>query len=433
MNKLIKYNLVGFLILAAILTVAEVKADDSFDEKKYQNDVSSYKNNARDWHNRNDHLVPNFDEAKAILTLSQKRDFESNDIDLDGVINKLDPSMYDWREVGYQPFGVLEFLSWNHDWNSYKYSEEDLGKIVELLQEAGVSFVRMDFLWQDLEPENDSFVFDKYDFIVNLLSSKNIRILGVLGYCASWAGETWNCPSQNLGDFADYVSKTVSRYKNKVKYWEIWNEPDSKFYFQLQDGMQTYTQLLKESYQAAKKADPSCKIVLGGMTSEGYYAIKDIYRNGGKNYFDIINIHPFVNPLNPVEIRKIYTTHNNIERLKAQNGDQDKKIWFTEIGCPGIGRDIESKGWWMGRAPSEEEQAKFLYNIYTDVINLANVEKIFWAYFRDNKDHFKNDVDYFGLVRWDFSKKPAFGVYKNRYMTWLNLHNYIYLNNKYAK
>ncbi|MDD5292105.1 MAG: cellulase family glycosylhydrolase [Candidatus Omnitrophica bacterium] len=423
---------IGIGLVALIFIASQARAEVLVDERKYREDVNSYKNNSRQWRTRNDHLVPGYEETQAILSLQQKRDNESNDIDGDGVVNKADPSMYDWREPGYQPFGVLEFLSWNHDWNNYKYPEEDLQKIVALLEEAGVSFVRMDFLWEDIEPENDNFVFDKYDLIVKLLSEKNIRILGVMGYCVSWAGEKWNSVPDNTADFLDYVSNVVSRYKDRIKYWEVWNEPDSPKYFVVQDGMKTYTQLLKEVYTAAKKIDPSCKIVLGGMTSGGYYDIKDVYANGGKDYFDIINIHPFVDPLSPADVKSIYTIYNNLERLKSQYGDVAKKIWFTEIGCPGM-RGGVSKGWWMGRSPSESEQAQFIQTIYTDVIDLVNLEKVFWAYFRDNKDHFKDDVDYFGLVRWDFSKKPAFDIFKAKYLAWFNLHNYLYLRKRYAR
>lgn len=424
-------KLAYLIILLLLISGNGLFAEDYNDVTK--NVIISYKNNSKEWHSRNDHLIPDVKETEAILSLQQERDLASDDIDGDGVVNTIDPSPYDWREIGYQPFGVLAFLGWRHDWNNYKYSESDLEQAVKLLNEAGVAFVRMDFLWEDIESVKGTFVFDKYDFIVDLLSRNNIHILGMLDYSASWAAESWNSPPNNLVDYTNYVSQVISRYKDKIKYWEIWNEPDSKTYWLLQDDMKTYTELLKQSYVAAKKIDPSCKIVLGGMTSQGYYSIKNVYKNGGKDYFDIINIHPFVDPLNPSEYKRIYTICNNLERLKVQFNDKAKKIWFTEIGCPGLSQGVESKGWWIGRSPSEKQQADFLYSIYTDVIKLPNVEKVFWAYFRDNKDHFKNDVDYFGLVRWDFSKKPAFDWYKDRHERWLNLYKYFKLNKKYAR
>jgi len=378
----------------------------------------SYEDNSGVWHKHNDYLIPNSKETKAIFSLDQERDYASSDIDADGVENNLDPSPYDWREIGYQPFGMLAFLSWDHDWNSFKYSQKNLARIVKMLKDAGVSFVRMDFLWQDIEPKKGEFDFTKYDYILDLLSRENIRILGVLSYSVSWAGKNWNAPPDNHYDFVDYVSAVVSRYKDRIKYWEIWNEPDSRTYWDPQDDMKTYTELLKLCYVAAKMIDPSCKILIGGMTVTGYYAIQNVYRNGGKDYFDVINIHPFVNPLDPTTYKTIGAICKNLDKLKYQYGDYEKKIWLTEIGCPGLRTRMKSEGWWSGVSPTERQQTKFLDYVFSDVIELPNVEKVFWAFFRDNKDHFGNDVDYFGLIRWNFSKKPSYKMYRKRFLIW---------------
>ena len=51
------------------------------------------------------------------------------------------------------PFGVLEFLHWNHDWNNFQYPDrKTLEKAIFLMKEAGVGWVRVDFSWQDIEP-----------------------------------------------------------------------------------------------------------------------------------------------------------------------------------------------------------------------------------------------------------------------------------------
>ena len=81
------------------------------------------------------------------------------------------------------PFGVLEFLHWSHPWNNNKYSKRvDLEKTISLMQSAGVGWVRVDFLWGDIEPKKGEFDFAKYDRIVELLKSKGIHILGILHY-----------------------------------------------------------------------------------------------------------------------------------------------------------------------------------------------------------------------------------------------------------
>ena len=327
-------------------------------------------------------------------------------------MNEFDPSPYDWREIGYEPFGVLSFLHWHHSWNNYKYNEETLKKTVKILKDLGISFVRFDFLWDDIEPRPGEFQFRKYDFLVDLLTENQIRILGILDYSASWAAPDWNYPPAKIGDFLSFVSVVITRYKDKVKYWEVWNEPDSPFYWKPQDDMKTYSELLKHTYRLAKKIDPSCKVLLGGLIPPGIYALQNIYRNGGKDYFDIINIHPFVNPLYPNRIKTVAVMHKNLKRIMDKFNDSDKKIWFTELGCPGVRRPERTNTWWEGKSPVEREQALWVKEVYSKLLKLEDVEKIFWAFLRDNKKHFKSGVDYFGLIRWNFSKKPAYEAYR---------------------
>jgi len=318
------------------------------------------------------------------------------------------------------PFGVLEFLHWNHSWNSYKYScNRDLEKSISLMQEAGVGWVRVDFLWGDIEPQEGNFDFAKYDCIVELLRSKGIHILGILHYSTDWASSCgqWNCPPKDNKVFVNYISKVVERYKGQVKYWELWNEPDSATYWKDQDGLKSYCVLLKDVYSAAKQIDPECKILNGGIAN-GLSSINNLYDNGAKNYFDILNIHFFQTPLNAGSIKAVASYPKLAYKIMQRNGDGHKKIWVTEIGCPGVKKGLAVDNWWMGKNPTETQQAQWLKDVYTELLKNPQVEKIFWAFFRDTKDHWNNGVDYFGMVRWDFSRKPSFRAYRECFNKW---------------
>ena len=318
------------------------------------------------------------------------------------------------------PFGVLEFLHWNHSWNKYKYaSPADWDKAVKLMREAGVGWVRVDFLWQDIEPDAQKFNFDKYDRIVELLNKNNIHILGILDYSVGWAAACgkWNCPPQKNESFVKYAKEVIQRYKGKVKYWEVWNEPDSGVYWSAQDGMKSYCNLLKDVYIAAKQIDPDCKILNGGLAN-GLSSVNRLYDNGAKDYFDILNVHFFESPLHEGGIKGVSIYPKLVRKIMVRNNDANKKIWITEIGCPGVTKGIKTGEWWLGTNPTEKQQAAWVSQVYTTLLKDKNVEKIFWAFFRDCSRHWDTGVDYFGLVRWDFSKKPAFKAYKECFEKW---------------
>ncbi len=322
------------------------------------------------------------------------------------------------------PFGTLEFLSWNHSWNNYKYPDErSLKKVFSLMKEAGVSWVRMDFLWEDIEPRPGEFHYATYDRIVELASSYGIHILGIMSYSASWAGRSWNSPPYDDETFVHFTASLIQRYKGKVTHWEIWNEPDDPTYFSPQDGMVRYTALLKKVYRRAKEVNRECVILTGGLSKSPVFSLKEIYKNGGKGYFDILAIHPFANPRNEYAVSRVRGLYRGCRKVMKENGDEGKKIWFTEIGCPGVKAPGPQNSWWEGRSPTEKEQAAWVKYIFTECITYEGVEKIFWAFFRDTNDHFHNGVDEFGLVRWDFSKKPAFFAYKNCSLKWKKTHS----------
>ena len=319
------------------------------------------------------------------------------------------------------PFGVLEFLHWNHSWNNYKYScNRDLEKSISLMQEAGVGWVRVDFLWSDIEPKAGKFDFTKYDCIVDLLRAKGMHILGILHYSTDWASSCgeWNCPPRNNKLFVQYVSEVIQRYKGQVKYWELWNEPDSATYWKPQDGLKSYCVLLKEVYLAAKKIDPECKILNGGLAN-GISSVNKLYDNGAKDYFDILNLHFFQTPLNTNGIKSVVAYPKLAYKIMVRNGDGNKKIWFTEIGCPGVIAKEQVENWWMGKNPTEKQQAVWVKEVYTELLKDVNVEKVFWAFFRDTKNHWSNGVDYFGLIRWDYSSKPSFKAYRECFNRWV--------------
>jgi len=318
------------------------------------------------------------------------------------------------------PFGVLEFLHWNHVWNHYKYAScKDIQKAASLMNRAHVGWVRMDFLWSDIEPKENQFDFAKYDAIVDILNSRGIHILGILNYSADWASSCgkWNCKPKDNKLFVDYAVEVIKRYKGKVKYWEVWNEPDSVTYWKEQDGLKSYSELLKSVYLAAKKANPDCKILNGGIAN-GLGSINHLYENGAKDYFDILNIHFFESPLHAGSIHAVENYPKLAYKIMQRNGDGNKKIWITETGCPGVKPGKSTANWWVGDNPDERQQAAWLKDVYTQLLQDAHVEKVFWAFFRDTKEHWENGVDYFGLVRWDYSIKPALKAYWDCYRKW---------------
>jgi len=94
------------------------------------------------------------------------------------------------------------------------------------------------------------------------------------------------------------------------------------------------------------------------------------------------------------------------------NGDANKKIWITEFGVPTNG---PNSYWYL----SEQGQA----GMVTDAMNLYKrytwAGPIFWYTLKDSGTDTSTNENFFGLIRFDGSLKPAYQVLKNLLSTGL--------------
>ncbi|MFN0117283.1 MAG: family 1 glycosylhydrolase [Elusimicrobiota bacterium] len=310
------------------------------------------------------------------------------------------------------PFGLLAFLHWNHDWNNFHFDQNSLEKAIIQLKELNIKNIRMDILWSDIYRPNNPNDYSKYDKLINKLYEEGFSLLCLLHYnkvrLSANGEELWNRPPDSFEEFGDYVFETVSRYKKKISYWEIWNEPNHPVYWSLPpDQLKTYSKLLSISYKAAKKADPTCFVLNGGITEPVIENIEYLYQQGGKDMTDILSVHLFVDPQSPNKKETFKRWIASIHEIKKRYGDSHKKIWITELGCPGMPKDTQIK-WFGGDVVSEQEQADWLNEIFQIQSETAEIERIYWAFYRDTEKMFNDGADFLGIVRNDFSPKPAY-------------------------
>lgn len=125
--------------------------------------------------------------------------------------------------------------------------------------------------WSHLEPKNNHFEWSRLDELVAAAAGREIVL--VLGHPPEWAAApggveplqaAWmlprsNRPPRNQADWTNYVKAVAKRYRGKIKYYQIWNEPaDKRFYY----GSWTKLSWLCVTATAAiKSVDPSARVV----------------------------------------------------------------------------------------------------------------------------------------------------------------------------
>jgi len=166
---------------------------------------------------------------------------------------------------------------------------------LEMLSQCGVKWIRAWWGWGMAEKQPGKFDWTEYDRQYNLVADQKMLIMPILlryysSYEQAWAGSMDGIqqPPYKMSQWGDFVFQTVSRYRGRVRVWEIWNEPQCLDRFT----PETYTELCKVTYTQARRADPACRLV--GFAGVGPLEfIRKTVAAGGLKYMDIIGEHSY--------------------------------------------------------------------------------------------------------------------------------------------
>lgn len=294
------------------------------------------------------------------------------------------------EEICASPYGVCAHVS--------RGDERPLAqKEFALMREAGIVWVRTDFDWSGVERGPGKWTFDHLDAVVEWAEAAGICLLPILDYDVPWARPAY----RHLDAWLEYVRRVVSRYKDRLRYWEVWNEPNLEGFWRDKPDPANYVTLLRATYQEIKRIDPQLVVVLGGMAGIPWQYLEGVYEAGGKEFFDVMNVHPYRYPQAP-EPARLAEDLRRLRELMHRFGDSQKPIWITEIGWP---THVGPRG------VSPDVQAFMLPRAYLLAFQ-AGVEKIFWYEFQAPEGKPDYNEDHFGIVHRDLAPKPAYLAYK---------------------
>ncbi|MBR4170924.1 MAG: hypothetical protein IKR48_04675 [Kiritimatiellae bacterium] len=232
--------------------------------------------------------------------------------------------------AAFNPYGVVT------DGSRSEYRIHD--DLADLIKVGSMGYERVDWDWNACQKEKDgAFDFSKYDKLVEADEARGITVLPIVYGPPKWAYPAW----QHLDGYAAFVRETVRHYGKRIPVIEIWNEQNIGAFWD-KPNPTNYLALLKTAYVAAKEVDPSVRVALGGTAGWAHGFIHDLYALGAKDYFDIVNVHPYCYPYAPEE--PLRNGFAELRKIMAKFGDAEKPIWFTEIGWPTHEVDLSGPG-----------------------------------------------------------------------------------------
>lgn len=324
---------------------------------------------------------------------------------------------------GLNRFGVNEVLGWPD-----LYPPARLERALSIMADAGIGWVRVNWAWKDLQPDDGPFDFAHLDDVARIAAEHHIQLLPILTAVPAWSS---TAPEQlkaergslspvdryrpaKIADWLNYVRTAIQHYDSlydslrvpRIKYWEVWNEPNIPDFWPPSPDAAEYLAMLRATYQAIKAVNPEAQVVLGGLAngglnSDGSSYLKNLYDLGGGSFFDVVSIHVYSHPrygVGPVE-----KSVNAVRAEMDAHGDKNKPLWLTEIGWS------DAPDAWGAPTVDQNEVASFLKAVYASPMP---ADVIFWYNFRNIFANSPDAEHNFGLVNADFSAKPAFTAFK---------------------
>jgi hypothetical protein len=340
-----------------------------------------------------------------------------------------------------QPLPPSSASGWGYGFQVqlWNFNPDAKQQVVGLIKQAGFTWMKHQVEWQTIETQPGQYDWSELDTIVDSATANNSKVL----LSVQHAPPFYRSASSGLfptdpNTYQTFMQALATRYRGKVHAYEVWNEEN----LSRETGVGNvdpsfYLPILKAGSTGVRAGDSNAQVLLGapsptGATSPGQsiddlqYLTQLYALNGGeaKQYYDAISAHPsgFSNPPDctpstpQCSLSGAWNTDPSFyafarvaqyRDVMTQNGESNKKIWFTEFGyCSAA---TPPAGYEYCKYLTAQNQADFLVQAFAKARALDYVGGMMvWNL---NFQLAVPDTDEkwgFGVLRDDWTPRPAY-------------------------
>lgn len=282
--------------------------------------------------------------------------------------------------------------------NPQRYSAEIQRKEAMAAGWCGVKALRSDVGWDRVQPAEGRWEFGFFDQLTDIFGAYGIELMPIYSYCAGWAvAKGWKPLNPDFfhrarpdyDHWRTFVGTFAARYRGKIRFAEIWNEPDLYMFANFPED--EYVRMLETAYDEIKRVAPELQVFCGGFAClpgqsgrAGNPRVMPAVIRSGK--YDIFAFHG----------HGLFGGYRDqIERLPSYG---NRKPWYaneTAVSSMVCGEEIQA-------------QTLFRKLIYSWAKGALGYN---WYDLRNDGFDPANNEHNFGMLTHDFYPKPVYAAY----------------------
>lgn len=290
----------------------------------------------------------------------------------------------------------------------------DPEKAYDKVAAIGVKWIRIQSGWARTEQTKGVYSFEWLDTIIDNLLARGLRPWMCLCYGNGLYDEkaakvygAVGCPpihtTEQKNAWSNYVAAVTERYRGKVDWFEIWNEPDGSWCWKHGPSGTEYGNFVQDTAKAIKTGNPEAKIIGGSCCLKDFEWMNEVFRTGAVKVMDAFSFHNYT-----IDEQESFKTVAGIKELCRLYNPKMEVIQ----GETGTQSRSDGAGALRGGAWNPKRQAKSL--LRTTMTDLMLQVK-FTSYFSCmdmiealngdvNEKETWQDYGYFGVLAADFDE-----------------------------
>lgn len=332
----------------------------------------------------------------------------------------------------------------------------DAATLAERFRKArslGVTHVRMDWEWRQVEATPGTYQWGRLDELVRAAHAEGIELLPIVHYAPDWAVRPEPKPEgvyemalreDTFSEYARFLVASIERYGpggsapfafTPIRSWQVWNEPNIKQFWGPAPDPGSYSRLMQRVQQATAGVRSRVQIVHAGLAKADLLFMWQLWEVNPAHgdTFDVMAVHPYVfdwrdgvrqpeamdrdvaeyaalgfvgSVADPGYLGKVF----NLQLFMTLRGALGKPVWITEMGyfvaTHRLGVTEQEQSARLTRTLDFIKQ-KLTTTPYGDGLRAypTNVQRVYWFALEDYPS--PDGMGNFGLFRADGSARPS--------------------------